>query len=243
MRQPPELPPLRLFDRTEFITRRFDYRAGEHVAFIAPTQSGKTTLGFQLLDQVASPQMQAVVLVEKPRDRTVDKFRKQIPLRLTRSWPPTVSRWVGGRPRGYVLWPRTTFDPNRDYSAKYTQFRRAILESYKTKRSRIVFADEFYKLSELYGLSRECIEILASGSSMGCGGWFATQKPSHVPTWLYGNADHLFLAYDPDERNRKRFGEIGGVNPQTVSDAVYNLGQYQWLYIRRRGRVMCIIDA
>lgn len=230
------------FSREEFRRERWDYRPGEHCAFIAPQQSGKTTLGFQLLEETATPQMPAVVLVAKPRDTTVTKWRKKLRFRVVRTWPPLVSRWVN-KPSGWIVWPRTEFDPAIDRPWKYRVFRTAIHDSYKTRQKRILVADEFFVLCKLLGLQVECEEILASGGSMDCGGWFMTQKPSHVSTWLYGNADHIFLAFDGDERNRKRFGEIGiGIDPKLIAEIVAHLKPYQWLYLRRRGRVMCIID-
>lgn len=234
-------PRLWTFPREEFLAERWDYRPGEHVAFLAPTQSGKTTLAFQLLERTASKRLQAVVLVAKPRDRVVNRWGKQLGLKTVRTWPPLLSR-VLEPPPGWILWPKHVFDPAIDRPNLYYAFREAILECYKTKRPRILFADEFYILCVLLGLEEETTEILASGSSMDTGGWFATQKPSHVSTWLYSNSDHLFLGYDADERNRKRFGEIGGVDAKLVSESVKSLNEYQWLYIRRRGRVMCIVD-
>lgn len=83
--------------------------------------------------------------------------------------------------------------------------------------------------------------VWTKGRSMGCGLWSGTQKPSHVPLHMYNQAGHLFLAYDPDIQARKRFSEIGGVDPKLVLEVTAELDEFEWLYIRRRGRVMCIV--
>jgi hypothetical protein len=139
------------------------------------------------------------------------------------------------------VWPKHTFDPDKDDLVLYREFRKALLDSYK-RGNRIVFADEVYGLAVELGLNKELITLWSRARSMGAGLWVASQKPTHIPLWAYSNADHLFLAYDPDKRSRDRFAEIGGVDPDLVKQAVMQLGDHQWLYIRRAGRVLCVVD-
>ena len=56
--------------RTEFCRDYFDYKAGEHVTFGGPTQRGKTTLAFNLLEYTATPELPVYVAVSKPFDPT-----------------------------------------------------------------------------------------------------------------------------------------------------------------------------
>lgn len=239
------------FGREEFIRERWDYRPGEHVTFLAPTQAGKTTLAFELMDHTTTPELPGVVLVMKPSigpngrgtgDPTVTKWRKQLGYRLVRHWPPAPSLWDPARPRGWILWPRTTFDADRDDLELWREHRKALTHSYR-RGNRIVFGDETLGLTDELGLTRELRTLWTRGSSMGAGLWAASQKPSHIPLWAYNQAAHVFLANDPDERSRDRFGEIGGVDPRLVQRIVFGLGDFQWLYLRRRGRKMCIVDA
>jgi hypothetical protein len=139
-----------------------------------------------------------------------------------------------------VLWPRFVFDPDRDDDTLYREFRKVILDSYK-RGNRVIFGDEVYSLSMELGLDKELITLWSKGRSMGCGLWAASQKPTHIPLWAYSQAEHLFLHNDPDERARKRFDEIGGVNPNLVRGVVAHLDKHEWLYIRRDGPVMAIV--
>jgi hypothetical protein len=59
---------------------------------------------------------------------------------------------------------------------------------------------------------------------------------------MYSQAQHLFLHNDPDERARKRFDEIGGVDPKVVRNTISKLDKHEWLYIRRDGPVMAIVS-
>lgn len=239
------IPDLELVPREEFLAEMWpvNYRAGHHVTLIAPTQNGKTFLAFQLLAHVQPPKRPRwnppVVLVMKPRDREVERWTQALGYQRLYTWPPVRSPWKG-TPPGYVLWPKHTFDPDRDDATMYREFRKAILGRYKQGNS-IIFADEILGLVDELRLGKEVRAVHTRGSGMGLGIWAATQKPSHVGGWVYSQAEHLFLGNDPDKRNRDRFAEIGGVDPEVVKHYVAGLPRFHWLYVRRTGRKMCIV--
>lgn len=227
--------------REEFLREGWDYQPGEHVTIIGPTGSGKTWLGYQLLEVTATPELPAVVLVMKPRDNTVTKWSKTVGYRIVRSWPPPASPWRPRKPPGFVVWPRPTYDPDVDDYRQHIIFRRVILDSYKKGR-RILFGDEVYSLAQELALTKELVTVWSKGRSMDCGLWCASQKPTHIPLWAYSQAEHLFLAFDPDKRARDRFSEIGGVDPKLVERTVLTLGKHEWLYFRRSDGAMCIVE-
>lgn len=228
------------FEREDFIANYFRYKPGEHLSLIGPTGSGKTTLAYQLLDAVSKPELPGIVLVMKPRDNTATQWTKKLEYIRVKNWPPITSIWRAKKPRGYTLWPKFTFDPDVDDFNLHREFKRAMLDSYR-KGNRIIFGDEVYGLSKELGLDKELITLWSRGRSMGTALWAATQKPTHVPLWMYSQAEHLFLHNDPDEKARKRFDEIGGVDPNLVRTVVGRLEKHEWLYIRRDGPVMCIV--
>ena len=234
------LPRVELFSRDEFLTERWRYNVGEHVSFLGPTQSGKTTLAFQLLAESVTPKAPAVVLVMKPKDPTVTRWSKNLNFRRVRTWPPVPSL-TAPRPPGYVVWPKATFDFHRDNSILAREFQKCLQDSYR-RGNRLIFGDEVWGLTNELGLQTELVALWSRGASMGAGLWAATQRPSHVPLWMYSQAHHLFLSYEPDARARDRFAEIGGVDPQLVKNTVLNLKKYQWLYIRRDGPALCVVD-
>jgi hypothetical protein len=233
-------------DRQTFLSEYFDYKPGEHVSIIGPTQiAGKSYLAHQLLETANRPSLDVVSLVMKPRDKTVATWSAALGLKEVDHWPPPKWHWWENEPPGYVLWPKHSFDPAKDNDRLRGEFRKAILDHYKRGDS-IVFADEAYGLCVELGLQNELSAIWTRGGGMGCGLWCATQKPSGtqqgtIPSFVYNSPTWTFLSRDPDARNRQRFNEIGGIDGNSVGDLVMTLRPYEFLCIKRDGPHMCIV--
>lgn len=240
-RRPEEFPAVRRYTRDDFVSRVWRYRSGEHVTILGPTKSGKTHLAYQLLERTASPEIPAMVMVMKPRDKTTRKFMKGVVHREVTSWPQPPSIWRPHKPPFWIVWPRHAFDPDIDAYAHYQVFRSLILDSYK-RGKRILFADETRSLERELGLSRELVTVWTKGRSMECGLWAASQVPKFISTEAYSQVEHVFLANIPDQRDQERFGEISGVDPYLVRHVVQQLKRHEWLYIRQEDRTMCIVD-
>lgn len=227
------------FSREEFIAERWHYKPGQHVAILAPTDGGKTHLMMQLLSATATPELPAVILEIKPRDATMRKFAKDNGYRIVRQWPPAPSIWHPRKPPGYIVWPQHTFDPDVDDWNLERIHRHAIMHSYR-KGHRIVAGDEAAGLVDIK-LERQIKAIQQRGRSMGTGGWWASQRPFEIPLSIYGMSEHLFLGNDPDKRSRDRYAEIGGIDPRIPQQITARLDKWHFLYIRRTGRVLCIV--
>lgn len=231
------------FEREVFLEQVWDYAPGEHVTILAPTTCGKTHLSWQLLNESANELLPAVVMVMKPRDKATDKWLRRLNGFVTvRDWPPPPTKRLFSehKPRGWVLWPTHVHDPAIDDPRHRAIFRRAILDSYK-KGNRILFADETYSLEEELELSTELRTVWTKGASMGCGIWAATQRPAYISKWAY-QAHHLFIGPDPDEDTQRRLSEIGAaVDPGKVRWILPRLGQWEFLYINRDDKAMCIV--
>lgn len=254
--------------RDEFLNDYWEYNPGEHVAFIEPTGGGKTHFKYQLLGKAIEqhPELSVRVTIPKRKDPGAAAWNKALGLRETPVWPPGPA--IFGKPAGHALWPRHIIgqpgqDPvqvlkaNRDHIRRQMQV--CAQDSYQ-RGDCIHDADDIFVQAVILDLNEFFNEIWTMGGVMGCGLWGANQKPSgtrdgSVSSFFYNSGSHLFLGKDMDERNRDRFGEIGGVDPKFVSQAVMSLKVHQIgkhhisekLYISKAGSdghggpAMCII--
>lgn len=236
-------PKLKHYDRETFIKSVFQYNGGEHGTIIGFTGSGKTTLGYQLMDRIAKPALPVVSILSKPRDETTIKAARKARYRVVRSWPAPWSPTAEKNPRGYVVWPEHTFNPDVDDAEHLGVFQRVIRDSYK-RGERVVYTPDLYGLfRRAKALERDYETGWVNGRAMGLGLWVDTQKPSHIPLLAYNQATHLFLFREPDKRGRDRFNEIGGVDGNLVADANMALERHQVLYVCQRDQTMCVIEA
>lgn len=238
----------------EFRRRHFAYQPGHHLAAFGPTgQAGKSTLAFALLEAVSGPDLPAVVLTMKHRDRVVSHWTRRLGYREIPSWPPArkVSELppFGERPPGYTLWPRQSLtDVEADNTLLEREFRKAITHNRRHPPS-VTFADELYGLLAELHMRTLLTAVVTRDSIGGHGLWYASQKPSgtqgiSIPGFFFNSAEHMFLSRDGEERNRTRYGEIAcGIDPRTIERETLRLDPFSWLYIRRSGPQWCIIDA
>lgn len=233
------------YTRPEFLAERWHYQPGNHVTILAPTDYGKTTFTTQLLEYTAGPKLPVLNFALKPRDAVMKAECQRQGWKIVRNWPPMIM----GRPNGWALWPRQIGDPDDDDLRMAPLIRKALMWAYRNARKQgrsgvIVNADEMEEIQRLLaviGRASMLRGLYRRMRSNGGGLWTGCQAPRWLVTDAYSQAQHLFLGNDPEERNRKRFGEIGGVDPKIVERAVVQLPDYHWLYLRRKGRVMCIV--
>lgn len=236
------------YTREDFLNDVWDYTPRHDnmdcVTILAPYGGGKTQLGFELLAKTVSKEAQAIVLVMKPRDSTVTRFAQRNKFHTVRTWPPPVlkSRITNSKPNGYVLWPIEHDDPDVTDAQQTTIFRRALRQAYR-KGGTIIFADETYSLEHELNLQRDLKRIWSKGRSNGCGLWAGSQRPVYIDK-LALQAQHIFLAHDPDEEVQKRYGQIGaGISTEWVRAVVASLQRFEFCYINREDRTMCIVGA
>lgn len=238
------------FGRDEFFDEVFDYHDGDHATFLAPFGGGKTQLALEALRRCATPERQATVFVMKPKDATISRYTKILKFETIRDWPPSQVSWIkrkifGTKTSGYVLWPKDTGNIDYDEWNQNRVFQRALNMMYSSakKHPNIMFCDETMSLEKELGLSRYLVRAWSKGRSAGNALWAGSQRPALIDQLAY-QAQHLFLGYDADERAQNRYAEIGGgVNPIIVKSIIAQLQRFEFLYISREERSMCIIEA
>lgn len=237
--------------RARFLSEYWKYEDGEHVCIVGSTGAGKTYLGLQLLGASVSKDRPGVILVMKPRDSTITTWTARLKFKRIVRWPPPTVRRIVDKPRGWVLWPRLG-NLETDDLVLAREFSRCLRESYAQAardrgEPRAIFADEVVGLSKELGLERLLKGLWARGRSVGVGMWGVTQRPFEAPQIMYQSAEHMFLAREPDARNRQRLGEISGFDGQLIQSIVHPeagvLREHEFLYLGRSNHVMAIIAA
>lgn len=255
--------------REEFLEDYWDYRAGHHVALIEPTGGGKTHLKYQLLGKAMqqNPGLAVRVTLPKRRDPGSAAWNRALGLKEVSTWPPPALAPWQQKPPGYALWPKhLTGSPGQDPDTILEadrahierQLKACAQDSYQHGDC-IHDADDIFVQAVVLHMNEFFSEMWTMGGVMGCGVWGMNQKPSGtregaVNSFFYNSGKHLFLGQDNDERNRDRFGEIGGVDRKYVSEVVKRLQVHQIggnsisdkLYISKAaagpyGPAMCII--
>lgn len=244
--------------RSQFLGEAFSYKPGEHLSLISPTGSGKTHFAYQLLEQAMwqNPELSVVSLMPKPADPTTEDYAHKLNLRIIDDWPPR-KKLLQDDPDGYVLWPKHARNlPPDERNERIGATLRKGLDAQYWSGDSITFCDDAHSAAVLMKLNPYLETTWINGRAGGSALWAATQKPSgtlgtgSVSSFMYSATTHLFLAKDNDERNIKRFGEIGGINPRLIEDIVRNLrimnvnghNVSEQLYIDMRGPYFAIIE-
>jgi hypothetical protein len=246
--------------RQEFV-RDFgqEYASGQHVTKLGPTQRGKSTLTAQLLMTCANRDRQALVLHGKikGRDPVMVRMANQLDMRIISAYPPNW-RWRDGSSRGFILLPltNTTESVDAENAILAREFRKGIHSNYQnTKRDTITVVDESHQAQETLKLKKDIEGPLMRGAP-NAAVWNNIQRGRFVSYHCYDAPEHIFIFYDPDISNQKRYAEIGGVDPQYILQITRGLQRKtvstnggrnkatvsECLYIRRGGPELMVVS-
>lgn len=239
--------------RMPFARDYFDYKPGEHVVFGGPTTHGKTSLAFDLMEYVATPDFPAYLAVSKPQDPVTQKRGAELGFRRVDEWPPPprIQELMGGeKPRGFLVWPKFG-DLHVDMERCAAITERLLMERYAHGASRknkggILVMDDTMIKAKIMGQDSSMVTILAMGGAMKLGLWIFVQKPTdsgRTTLWGYEQATHLFFTKGGDERMLRRYVEIIGEQGPTARRVIPTLRPYQFLYVHKVEGFMCIVDA
>jgi hypothetical protein len=238
-----------------------DYQPGQHVTFLGPSGRGKTKLCGQLLIATTrrNKALQAVILHGKikGRDQTIINLSKEGHFPIVSSWPPGFVRSrIRHRDRqGWTLRPLEK--PGASVKAEndllHDQFKGAIHKSYHASRKKpvILVVDETHQTHNDLKLKTDCEGPLMRGRPV-CGVWSLVQRGRHVSYMVYDQAEYVFIFFDPDIDNQRRYAEIGGIDPMYVMELASQLKTHtvadgstisQCLCFRRSGNQLSIVDT
>lgn len=240
--------------RRAFCRDYFEYKPGQHVVFGGPSTFGKTTLAFDLMEYVCTPDFPAYLSVSKPQDPVTQKRGMELNFRRVDEWPPPpkIQEITGfsPKPSGYLVWPKFgDLDKDMERCAEITE--KLLMERYAHGASRrnkggILVMDDTMVKAKIMGLDRPMVTILAMAGAMKLGLWIFVQKPTdsgRTTTWGYEQAIHLFFTKGGDERMLRRYVEIIGELGPIAKRVIPTLEPYEFLYVNRVEGYICVVGA
>jgi hypothetical protein len=262
-----EFPRAEVIGRKDFVDQfARDYKSGQHLTAIGPTQRGKSRLTRELTQRVISPSRRLMVLLGKPpgRERTWDdKAARSLNLHITSTFPPDPMDWRpwwerirygrDSKRNGYLLRPHHTMtDLDADDAEMYRQFKAGIAHAYKsTKLQWIILVDEAHHVQVDLKLKKQCEAPLMRGAP-DCAIWHNLQRGRNVSMLCYDAPEHILIFRDDDKGNQQRYSEIGGVDSRYLSHLTRNLKTRrvpsggtisQAIYFRRADNSVRIVDT
>jgi hypothetical protein len=153
---------------------------------------------------------------------------------------------------GYIVIPLIKpSDPATEKAMLQKAFRDAISRNYQTtKRNTITHINEAHQVQADLKLKEDVEAPLMRGGPDNAV-WNEAQRGAYLSYHTYNAPEHIFIFYDPDAQNRKRYADLGCADPQEVMELTSNLRTErsrdgrtisQCLYIRRGGG-MYVVDV
>jgi hypothetical protein len=240
------------------------YQSGQHATFLGPSGRGKTKLVHQLVMSVTRyhPEIEPIMVHGKirGRDATVETMSREARMPLTPAWPPSAyHRRVKHRDaKGWIVRPleKPGDDEAQENELLRAEFAKAIRHCYHTgrKHPKIIIVNETHQAHNDLRLRGNCEAPLMRGRP-DCAVWSEIQRARHVSYMCYDQAEHVFIFYDPDVDNQRRYSEIGGGSDPAQLRYLANELQHATrtvadgstispcLYFRRSGNILCIVDT
>jgi hypothetical protein len=241
------------FQRRVFCRDYFHYKPGEHVVFGGPSTRGKTTMAFDLMEYIVSPDFPAYMAASKPRDEVTEQRAEQLGFRRVSDWPPPIriqELFGQQKPSGFLVWSqfgdlKTDMQRAAIVTEKLMMERYASGASKKSKGGLLVMDDTMVK-AKIMGLDNEMVTILAMAGAMDLGLWIFVQKPTdsgRTPLWGFENATHLFFTKGGDTAMLRRYSEIIGDKGKIAIQIIPTLKPFEFLYVHKTEGWMCIVGA
>lgn len=210
---------------------RGEWKPGQHIAIIAPTGQGKTTVLVTLLERCRS-----FVLGFDPKGGD-DTLAKTGYPRLGR-WPPpgkAYDKMARKEPVKYLVGPKINKLVDRPILAAVQA---AALEGAFDDRGWTVAIDELQIAADKMGQADQIDNLLISARTRKVSVVSLFQRPADVPRAAYQMASWIFLGLTLDVDTINRLAEIVGRPKYEIRGAVNGLARvdYSWLIVPNNPR-------
>ena len=208
-----------------------EWKQGDHIAIIAPTGQGKTTVLVTLLKECRK-----FVLGFDPKGGDDTLAKSGFPRLPT--WPPpskAYDRMARGEPVKYLIGPKTLKRSDRPNLIAAQQ--RALEGAWDDGKWTIAI-DELQIAADKMGQADSIDELLIAARTRGISVVSLFQRPADVPRAAYQMASWIFLGLTLDVDTINRLAEIVGRPKYEIRGAVNGLARvdYSWLIVPNNPR-------
>lgn len=220
--------------------KKFRWLQGEHLAVIAPTESGKTTLLVKLLPYRKANLFFGTKLKDPLYTYMIEKlgYTRVDSITEVRSWHTDSE----GRTR-ILLWPHKGKDIPDTMRIQAEAFREALNDIAMHERPWTLWLDEAKYMSEQLRLGKDisyCVEQFRTiKGTIICG----AQRPAWIPPSVLANTKHAFIWKSTNRDDAQRLADMGGIDARAVRDELLTLDEYEWLYIYTRGTTSRVLRS
>lgn len=190
----------------------------------------------------------------KGRDPVIGKAAKRYGLRTVPELPSGPRQKLDRRRRinGYMIVPlEKPGEPSEEQRKLYDAFKTAIHQNYRTtNRHTITHINEAHQVQRELKLQTDVEAPLMRGGPDNAV-WNEAQRGRFLSYHTYSAPEHIFVFYDDDADNRKRYSDFGCADPEEIYFLTTHLKTRrsrdgrtisQCLYIRRSGG-MYVVDT
>jgi len=215
---------------------RGEWYQGEHIAFLGPTGTGKTTLARALVQL----RTYVVAIATKRNDDTLESFKKER-FTIIKKWPP--HQWE----KRVILWIKPTSLGKKDILSQREIISEALSDIYLAG-GWCVFLDEAGYLSTTLGQGMSIGMLMSQARSAGLSIVCGVQRPhsiaGQIPLEILNQAKHhIFFKYE-DRREIKSCAEIAGISYEFMiylmsQLAIHEMRNTDFLYVGN-GHIMLV---
>ncbi len=208
-----------------------NWKQGDHILDVGPTQSGKSLLARMLV----LSRKYVVVFGTKPKDPTLDEYLAQGFIRIDH-WPPE-RRDFRNQPEGlarFILWPKIkTIDDLRKFRPLFDK----CLDSIFVDGRWTVVVDE-----TLWFCDRDGLQLGGKLGTMAYGSasnkisfLFLMQRPAGVPRILWQSCTSALIFHMGVTNDIREMASLGTEDPKAVVGAIKRLKGHEFLDLPCRG--------
>ena len=218
------------------------WKQGDHILDVGPTQSGKSLLAREL---VLQNRKFVVVMGTKPKDKTLDEYIAAGFVRIDH-WPPQPRDFRDQQPgmARFILWPKIKEIGD---AIKFRGLYKKCLDQVYVDGNWTIVVDEtlfFSDKAEGLGLGSTLSMMAYGGASNGISMMFLMQRPAGVPRILWQSCTTALMFHMGVTNDVREMASLGTVPPKAVVQTIQHLEGHKFLDLPlRAGRNWAVSEV